>query len=259
VLRPQHPAMSRSPLGRRIFEGIGVSALAPRITYAVSGRNEPSLGAPDVFECHVTELEYGADGVPRLGAGRVIYRAESGSNLAPEPQDFRRRGGRDDSEVIMAEYVRNRQGRPDLPHCVVKGVALETGEVRTYVYEGGVHNECEGIFPDLKFGVFLWPKKANQQHTVLAGSSAVTKACKDPDATWEFVKWWNTPENQVGWYDNAGGNAPSRKSVYAKPPFSYDPIWKPLLQFVTVGNSPPRPMAERYTELNASSEVMRPG
>lgn len=107
-------------------------------------------------------------------------------------------------------------------------------------------------FPDLKFGVFLWPKKVNQQHTALAGSSAVTKTSKDPDATWEFVKWWNTPENQVGWYQNAGGNAPSRKSVYAKAPFSTDPIWKPLLQYVTVGNAPTRPMAERYTELAES-------
>ncbi|MDQ3700194.1 MAG: hypothetical protein M3442_04645 [Chloroflexota bacterium] len=140
------------PLGRRIFEGLGVSAVAPRITYAVSGRNDPSLGAPDVFECHVTELEYGRDGVARPGADRVIYRAESGSNLAPEPQDFRHRGGREDAEVIMAEYVRTRHaGReegPTPPKCIVKGVELETGAVRTYVYEGGVHNECEGIFPD---------------------------------------------------------------------------------------------------------------
>jgi ABC-type glycerol-3-phosphate transport system substrate-binding protein len=107
-------------------------------------------------------------------------------------------------------------------------------------------------YPDLNFGVFLWPKKANQGHTALAGSSAMTKASKDPDATWEFVKWWNTPENQVGWYLNAGGNAPSRKSVYARPPFSDSATWKPLVPFVTAGSSPPRPMAERYTELAES-------
>ena len=144
------------PLGRRIFEGIGVSAVAPRITYAVSGRNDPSLGAPDVFECHVTEIEYGPDGVARLGADRIVYRAESGSGLAPEPQDFRR-GATDDAEVIMAEYVRRRPsaagqegqpGQPRLPTCTVKGVEIATGRVRTYISEPGVHNECEGIFPD---------------------------------------------------------------------------------------------------------------
>jgi hypothetical protein len=138
------------PLGRRLFEGIGVSALAPRITYAVSGRNDPALGAPDVFECHVTELEPGPDGVPRLGADRVIYRTESGSGLSPEPQDFRHRGG-EDAEVILAEYVRPPAGRPgpgDLPRCAVKGVDLATGTVRTYIAEPGVHDECEGIFPD---------------------------------------------------------------------------------------------------------------
>ena len=48
----------------------------------------------------------------------------------------------------MAEYVRHRQGRPDLPKCIVKGVDVASGTVRTYVYEAGVHNECEGLFPD---------------------------------------------------------------------------------------------------------------
>lgn len=103
--------------------------------------------------------------------------------------------------------------------------------------------------PDLKFGVALWPKKVNQGHVPLAGSTAMTKASKDPDATWEFVKWWNNPDNQVGWYLNAGGNAPSRKSLYGKPPISDNPIWKPLLQAITTGNGNPRPMLERYTEL----------
>ncbi|HET7769231.1 MAG TPA: extracellular solute-binding protein [Chloroflexota bacterium] len=109
-------------------------------------------------------------------------------------------------------------------------------------------------YPDLRFGVFLWPKKANQQHVALAGSSAMTKGSKDPDAAWEFIRWWNTPQNQVGWYENAGGNAPSRKSVYAKAPFAENATWKTLVPFVTGGGgaTQPRPMAERYTELAES-------
>ncbi len=129
------------PLGRRIFEGCGVSTLAPRITYAVSGRNDPTLGSPDAYECHVTEITYGADG-PELGEDRIIYRASGGQR--PEPQDFRH----DDTEVIMAEYIGDRSKDPDNWGCVVKGVMVETGEVRTYIEEPGVHNECEGIFPD---------------------------------------------------------------------------------------------------------------
>jgi ABC-type glycerol-3-phosphate transport system substrate-binding protein len=109
--------------------------------------------------------------------------------------------------------------------------------------------------PDLNFGAFIWPKKVNQAHIPLAGSSAVTKASKDLDATWEFVKWWNTPENQIGWYLNAGGNGPSRRSLYNQPPISNDPQWKSIIPLVTVGNSQPRPMAERYTEL---AETMTP-
>lgn len=129
------------PLGRRIFEGCGVSTIAPRITYAVSGRNDPGLGTRDVYECHVTEIVYADDG-PELGADRVFYRTEGG--LAPEPQDFRHQ----DREVVMAEYTRGTRRVPPAPACVVKGVDLESGEVVTYIEEPLVHNECEGIFPD---------------------------------------------------------------------------------------------------------------
>ncbi|MBI3972095.1 MAG: extracellular solute-binding protein [Chloroflexi bacterium] len=110
-------------------------------------------------------------------------------------------------------------------------------------------------FPDLRFGVFPWPKKVNQGHVALAGSSAMTKASKDHDATWEFIKWWNAPDNQVGWYHNAGGNAPSRKSVYSKTPFSDNAIWKPIIPLITVGTTAPRPMFDRYTEI---AEQMTP-
>ncbi len=128
------------PLGRRIFEGAGVSTIAPRITYAVSGRNDPSLGSGQQYECHVTEIEYGENG-PRLGADQVVYRAEG--IRRPEPQDFRHH----DTEVIMAEYVRD-DNHPEERKCIVKGVEVATGNVRTYINEPRVHNECEGIFPD---------------------------------------------------------------------------------------------------------------
>ncbi len=129
------------PLGRRIFEGAGVSTIAPRITYSMNGRHDQSLGRDDSFECHVTELEYGPDG-PRLGADRVIYRAEGG--YQPEPQDFRH----GDREVIFAEYQLPPTLNPDDWRAVVKGAQVETGVVRTYIDEPRVHNECEGIFPD---------------------------------------------------------------------------------------------------------------
>ena len=92
----------------------------------------------------------------------------------------------------------------------------------------------------------------NQQHIPTSGSSAITRVSKDPEATWEFVKWWNTPENQAGWYLNAGGNAPSRKSLYGRPPFSDNPVWKPLVQFITESAGSPRPMSDRYTEFAES-------
>ncbi|WP_219419237.1 hypothetical protein [Pseudonocardia nigra] len=130
------------PLGRRIAEGAGVSAREPRITYAVTGRNDPSIGGPDVHECHVTDIAYGDEG-PGLGQDRVFYRTRAGA--APEPQDFRH----DDTEVIFAEYSHRRVAgvTPDA-RCVVKGYWLDNGEFTTYITESMVHNEPEGIFPD---------------------------------------------------------------------------------------------------------------
>jgi hypothetical protein len=133
------------PLGRRIFEGCGVSSIANRITYSVNGHHDPSIDAPDDFEVHVTEINYGENG-PELGPDKVIYRA--GGGRCPEPQDFRH----NDTEVIMAEYV-NRFPTRNLENwkAIIKGVNIETGEVRTYIDEPLTHNECEGIFPDHEY------------------------------------------------------------------------------------------------------------
>ena len=133
------------PLGRRIFEGAGVSTLEPKITYAVTGRNDPSIGSSDVHECHVTDIIYGDDG-PELGQDSVFYRA--GGGLGPEPQDFRH----DDSEIIFAEYHdRRTKGVSPEPNCTVKGYNLDTGEFTLYITESLVHNEPEGIFPDNEY------------------------------------------------------------------------------------------------------------
>lgn len=127
------------PLGRRIFEGCGVSRIGNRITYSMNGNHDSSIGSPEDFEVHVTEITYGEDG-PGLGRDRVIYRAHG---YDPEPQDFRR----EDKEVIMAEYYNPADGNKRDYYCTVKGVDVETGEVRLYITEPHIHNECEGIFP----------------------------------------------------------------------------------------------------------------
>ena len=129
------------PLGRRFYEGMGDSWTAPRITYAMNGHHDPALGSPDVYECHVTEIEHTPEG-PTLVNDRVVYRADGGRR--PELKDFRH----GDSEVIFAEYVGRRDANRDTYKCVVKGVDVRTGRVRTYIDEPHVHNECEGIFPD---------------------------------------------------------------------------------------------------------------
>jgi hypothetical protein len=128
------------PLGLTIFEGIGVSTIANRITYSRHGGHDPSIGTPEHYECYVSELEGGPDGV-RIGETRPIYRGSPGRR--PEPQDFRH----GDTEVIMADYVGPRD-RTSEWKTVTRGIDLATLDVRTYIDEPWTHNECEGIFPD---------------------------------------------------------------------------------------------------------------
>jgi hypothetical protein len=124
------------PLGRRIFEGAAVSYLTPRISYAVSGKNDPSLGHPNRYVCYTADIVYDADG-PRLANETPFYQAFAPEHWhQPEPQDFRY----NDSQVILSEYRHDR--------CVVKGVDLASGNVQIFIDEPNVHNECEGIFPD---------------------------------------------------------------------------------------------------------------
>jgi hypothetical protein len=129
------------PLGCKIYEGCAVSAIANRISYSISGRTHPELlGGTDIWEVHVTEIEYDENG-PRLGKDKVLYRANGG--YRPEPQDFRNQ----DKEVIMAEYLNYYGSHPNEWKCTVKGVNVDTLKVRTYIDEPTTHNECEGIFP----------------------------------------------------------------------------------------------------------------
>ena len=187
------------PLGRRMFEGCGVSTLEPKITYSVSGRNDPSLGGPGVFECHVTSIGYGDDG-PTLGRDEVFYR--TGGGVAPEPQDFRR----DDTEVIMAEYTtgRTRGVSPD-PYCVVKGVHLDRREHTTYVSENQVHNECEGIFPGGNYVCLESSCDTDYPHypprdlwkLKLDGSQQrVRMTAMPPDATWKATNSNVSPDGR---------------------------------------------------------------
>lgn len=129
------------PLGVRLSDGCAVSTLTPKIAYAVSGWNDPSLPTRDTLDSHVSDIVYGDNG-PEIGMDRRFYRTHAG--VRPEPQDFRF----DDDEVIFAEYY-DKKIYP-LPHarCIVKGVRLSNGEFTTYMDEPMVHNECEGIFPD---------------------------------------------------------------------------------------------------------------
>lgn len=129
------------PLGRTIFEGIGVSAIANRITYSRHGEHDPRLGTIEDFECYVSDIEYGPNGA-EIGETQAIYRSPVGL-YRPEPQDFRH----NDTEVIMAEYIGPRD-RITTWKTVTRGIDLKTRDVRTYIDEPLTHNEPEGIFPD---------------------------------------------------------------------------------------------------------------
>jgi hypothetical protein len=128
------------PIGRLIAEGAAVSSIANRIAYATHGGHDPRIGTMEDFECHVIDLDYKA-GEAFVAKDTVFYR--SVQQRRPEPQDFRH----NDTEVIFAEYIGPRV-RDSAWKTVTRGVDLNTLDVRTYIDEPMIHNECEGIFPD---------------------------------------------------------------------------------------------------------------
>jgi hypothetical protein len=124
------------PLGARIFEGIALSWTAPRLSYTVTATQDPRL--KDIAEMHVAEIEVTGAGA-KLVNDRVVMRTRGGP--CPEPQDFRH----NDTEVLFAGYSRKTK---TAEHSLVGGVEVATGQMRIYVNEPDVYNECEGIFPD---------------------------------------------------------------------------------------------------------------
>lgn len=129
------------PMGLKFYEGLAVSTIADRISYARHGEHDPRLGTIYDYEVYVTELDYGPNGA-ELGATRPVYRPPSGE-YRPEPQDFRN----DDTEVVFAEYM-GPKDRSITWRTQMRGIDLRTLDVRTYITEPLTHNEPEGIFPD---------------------------------------------------------------------------------------------------------------
>lgn len=130
-------------LGRRIFEGVCVSKTQNLVAYSICGMQDPSIGRIDQFEVYAADIEVDGKNA-RLVNERVLYKAEIG--YEPEPQDLRF----GDTELIMAEYYAPKRDvtRMEANFCATKGINMDTGEVKLYIYEPGVHNECEGIFPN---------------------------------------------------------------------------------------------------------------
>jgi len=108
--------------------------------------------------------------------------------------------------------------------------------------------------PDLNFGVFLWPKHPNNNQNFGPVSTAIAQASKDLDASWEFGKWWNSPELQTGWYQNLGA-PPARRSLFEAAPFTTNPLWKTVVPGFNSPDGRTRPLAVRYNEL---AEAMVP-
>lgn len=121
---------------------------------------------------------------------------------------------------------------------------ITTGNIQSYPLRN----------PDLNFGVFLWPKKPNNNQNLASVSSAIAQATKDLDASWEFAKWWNSPELQTAFFINAG-NAPARRSLFEAPPFTTNPLWKTAIPGFNSPDGRTRPLAVRYNEL---AEAMVP-
>ncbi len=122
-------------LNQKIFEGIAISRLRPKIAWANTHGQYPDEIAPIESVLYTADVAY-KDGVPTLVNKKEIIRSRS-LECTLEAQDFRN----DDTELTYTCYR--------APHFAdVMGVDLRTGKVTTYRKIPDEYNEVEGIWPN---------------------------------------------------------------------------------------------------------------
>jgi multiple sugar transport system substrate-binding protein len=107
--------------------------------------------------------------------------------------------------------------------------------------------------PKLDWEVSTLPQ-GQTSASILGGENiAVTKASKNVDAAWEFIKWTQEPANLTT-YNVTAGKIPSRKAVAEQKEWSDDPAVKVFVEQLQVAR--PRAYGPKYPEISAAVQDM---
>jgi multiple sugar transport system substrate-binding protein len=107
--------------------------------------------------------------------------------------------------------------------------------------------------PDLKWQVATLPK-GQTSASILGGENiAVTKASKNVDAAWDFIKWTQEPANLTSYIVTAG-KIPSRKAVAEQKEWTEDPAVKVFVEQLETAR--PRAYGPKYPEISAAVQDM---
>ena len=105
----------------------------------------------------------------------------------------------------------------------------------------------------LKWEVATLPQDS-QSASVLGGENlAITKASKNVDAAWEFLRWSQEPENLLR-YNTLAGKIPSRTDVAENERWTGDPALKVFTEQLKVAK--PRAYGPKYPEISAAIQEM---
>jgi multiple sugar transport system substrate-binding protein len=107
--------------------------------------------------------------------------------------------------------------------------------------------------PKLDWQVSTLPQ-GQTSASILGGENiAITKASKNVDAAWEFIKWTQEPANLTSYIVTAG-KIPSRKAVAEQKEWTSDPAVKVFVEQLAVAR--PRAYGPKYPEISAAVQDM---
>jgi multiple sugar transport system substrate-binding protein len=107
--------------------------------------------------------------------------------------------------------------------------------------------------PKLKWQVAPLPKDQTSASVLGGENLAITKASKNVDAAWKFLKWTQEPDN-LRRYNVTAGKIPSRKDVAQDPHWTDDPALKAFVEQLEVAK--PRAYGPKYPEISAAVQDM---
>lgn len=235
---------------RELFRQVGLNPDRPPQTYDEFREHARRLTSAEKGQWGFEVYEYGTReiilvwylGMVRRFGGDFWTPDRSGVDLTTQPAI--------DALTFFTDLIHKDKS------AIPPGIPAQNGRVQNKIgiWEGGTWSipSYRRSNPELEYAVMLWPPKVNRSHLIACGSSAMSEGSKDKDATWIFIRWWNSVERQLRFYQFGGGNCPTRTSAFENSLFTNDPMWQAVLPGFNFPETKARPLCVRWNELAES-------